>query len=171
VASVLVKNIETQRPRPGTPSKWVTVLDGINATLQSAAPHVALTYVQGCDRKSKGPTAKAGFGEALAAAALADAIVFVGGLEASMEEEGTDRVSDMGHPGVQLDLIKALHNASQASHTPLVVVTVSGGPVAEPYLGMDPHGTQGTAWLWLSYFGQVCPCSLLAWRHTITDHR
>lgn len=54
----------------------------------------------------------------------------------------------MGHPGMQLDLIKAL----QAAGKPLVVVTVSGGPVAEPFLA-DP-ATERTAWLWLSYFGQ-----------------
>ena len=45
--------------------------------------------------------------------AQADAVVFVGGLQANMEEEGTDRVNDMGHPGVQLDLIKALHAAAR----------------------------------------------------------
>ena len=136
----------------GTPSKWVTILDGINATLQSQAPHVSLTYIQGCDRTSGN---KAGFAKATAAVAQADAVVFVGGLQASMEEEDTDR-GDMGHPGVQLDLIKALHAAAQAKSppVPLAVVTVAGGPVAEPYLGMDPLGTQGTAWLWLSYFGQ-----------------
>jgi beta-glucosidase len=140
----------------GTPSQWVTILDGINSTLQSQAPHVSLTYIQGCDRTSTGTSAKAGFAKATAAVAQADAVIFVGGLQASMEEEGTDRVNDMGHPGVQLDLIKALHSAAQAksSRIPLVVVTVSGGPVAERYLGMDPMGTQGTAWLWLSYFGQ-----------------
>ena len=60
-------------------------------------------------------------------------MIFVGGLQASMEEEGTDRVHNMGFPGVQLDLIKAL----QAVGKPLVVVTVSGGPVAEPFLA-DP---------------------------------
>lgn len=140
----------------GTPSKWVTILDGINATLQSQASHVSLTYIQGCDRTSTGASAKAGFAKATAAVAHADAVVYVGGLQASMEEEGTDRVNNMGHPGVQLDLIKALHATAQAKSPPipLAVVTVSGGPVAEPYLGMDAVGTQGTAWLWLSYFGQ-----------------
>jgi beta-glucosidase len=140
----------------GTPSKWITVLDAINATLLSQAPHVTLTYIQGCDRESKGPTAKAGFAKAIAAVSQATAVVYVGGLQANMEEEGTDRVDHMGHPGVQMDLIKALHVAvkAKATPTPLVVVTVSGGPVAEPYLGMDPIGTLGTAWLWLSYFGQ-----------------
>jgi beta-glucosidase len=132
----------------GTPSKWITVLDGIEATLQNIAPSVKVTYMEGCDRESNGPTAKKNFTQTVAAVAHADAVIFVGGLQANMEEEGTDRVSDMGHPGVQLDLIKALHAAGK----PLVVVTVSGGPVAEPFLA-DP-GTQNTAWLWLSYFGQ-----------------
>jgi len=132
----------------GTPSKWITVLGGINQTLQKVAPQVKVTYMQGCDRESTGPTAKKQFGQTVAAVAHADAVIFVGGLQANMEEEGTDRISNMGHPGVQLELIKAL----QAAGKPLVVVTVSGGPVAEPFLA-DP-ATEHTAWLWLSYFGQ-----------------
>jgi beta-glucosidase len=132
----------------GTPSKWTTVLGGVRATLRKLGPTVKVTYLEGCDRTSIGPTAKKDFAPAVAAAGKADAIIFVGGLQASMEEEGTDRVSDMGHPGVQLELIKALHAAGK----PLVVVTVSGGPVAEPFLA-DP-ATANTAWLWLSYFGQ-----------------
>ena len=132
----------------GTPSKWITVLGGINQTLQKINPQLKVTYMQGCDRESTGPTAKKQFGQTVAAVAHADAVIFVGGLQANMEEEGTDRVSNMGHPGVQLELIKAL----QAAGKPLVVVTVSGGPVAEPFLA-DP-ATEHTAWLWLSYFGQ-----------------
>ena len=122
--------------------RWVTILDGINSTLQSQAPHVSLTYIQGCDRTSKGPSAKAGFAKATAAVAQADAVIYVGGLQASMEEEGTDRVNDMGHPGVQLDLIKALHVAARAKSppAPLTVVTVSGGPVAVAIDG-PKHGS------------------------------
>jgi beta-glucosidase len=134
----------------GTPSRWITVLGGIRQTLAKIAPTVNVTYMEGCDRTSTGPTAKQDFAETIAAVSEVDAVIFVGGLEASMEEEGTDRVSDIGHPGVQLDLIQALHTA--AAGKPLVVVTVSGGPVAEPFL-VDPS-TQHTAWLWLSYFGQ-----------------
>ena len=132
----------------GTPSKWTTILGGITTTLQKVAPSVKVTYLKGCDREDTGPNAKKNFSATVAAVAHADAVIFVGGLQANMEEEGTDRVSDMGHPGVQLDLIKALHAAGK----PLVVVTVSGGPVAEPFLA-DP-ATENTAWLWLSYFGQ-----------------
>ena len=29
----------------GTPSKWITVLDGIKSTLKAIAPHVTVTYV------------------------------------------------------------------------------------------------------------------------------
>ena len=100
----------------GTPSKWITVLGGINQTLQKIAPQVKVTYMQGCDRESTGPTAKKQFGQTVAAVAHADAVIFVGGLQANMEEEGTDRISNMGHPGVQLELIKAL----QAAGKPLV---------------------------------------------------
>ena len=63
-----------------------------------------------------------------------------------MEEEGTDRVSSIGLPGLQMQLIRSLHAVGK----PLVVVTIHGGPVSEPFLATAPR----LAWVWSSYFGQ-----------------
>ena len=65
----------------GTPSKWVTVLDAIKTA--ASASHVNVTAAVGCSRTSAD---KSGFVAAIALAAAADAVVFVGGLQASMEE-------------------------------------------------------------------------------------
>ena len=68
-------------------------------------------------------------------------------------QEDTDRKS-FTLPGQQLDLINALHTA--AAGKPLVVLLISGGPVAEPSLLELDH----TAVLWCSYFGQSGELSL-----------
>ena len=129
----------------GTPWTWTTVLAGLRAV---ADPSVAITVLPGCDRTSPDTS---GFAAAIAAAATADAVVFVGGLQASMEEEDTDRGS-FELPGVQLELIQALHSATAARATPVVAVIVSGGPVSEPWMASANASRLG--WLWCSYFGQ-----------------
>mmetsp|Transcript_23235 Transcript_23235/g.69683 ORF Transcript_23235/g.69683 Transcript_23235/m.69683 type:complete len:734 (-) Transcript_23235:164-2365(-) len=124
----------------GTPAKWITIYDGITATL--AGSGVNITYLQGCSRTDP---STAGFAAAATAAHDADGVIFVGGLQPSMEEEDRDRTASIGLPGVQLKLIQLL----QATGTPVAVVVVSGGPVVEPWLTTAP-----VAWVWLSYFGQ-----------------
>jgi hypothetical protein len=52
---------------------------------------------------------------ALSLAATADAVVYVGGLQANMEEEGTDRVNDMGHPGALPKLSDIRHQIDTCS--------------------------------------------------------
>ena len=65
----------------GTPTKWVTVLDAVKTV--AAANHANVTSAQGCSRTGSD---RSGFAAATALAADADAVVFVGGLQASMEE-------------------------------------------------------------------------------------
>jgi hypothetical protein len=124
----------------------VTVLAGLRAV---ADPSVNITVLRGCDRDSGD---RSGFAAATAAAAAADAVIFVGGLQASMEEEDTDR-GDFALPGVQLALVQALHDATAARATPVVAVIVSGGPVSEPWMASANASRLG--WLWVSYFGQA----------------
>jgi len=128
----------------GTPAAWVTVLAGLRAV---ADVSVNITFVRGCGI-ADGDTS--GFAPALAAAAAADAVLFVGGLQASLEEEDTDR-ADFALPGVQLQLIQALR-AAAAPPTPLAVLLISGGPVSEPWLA--DAAPPPIAWAWASYFGQ-----------------
>ena len=127
----------------GNPSKWITIYDAVVASVGAG---VEVKLLPGCSRTSSD---RSGFAAALAAAALADAVIYVGGLEASMEEEGTDRIGSIGLPGVQLELIQALEGATRPRSTPLVTVIVSGGPVVDPWMAASKAG-----WLWLSYFGQ-----------------
>jgi beta-glucosidase len=135
----------------GTPQAWVTVLDALTSQLAGAGVNV--TYVYGCGRSGGD---RSGFPAALAAVQSADAVLYVGGLEASMEEEDTDR-GDFALPGVQLPLIQALYNAtlnaSVYSSIPMAVLVISGGPVSEPW--MTSPGAAGLAWAWVSYFGQA----------------
>ena len=130
----------------GTPAVWTTVLAGLRSV---ADPSVAITFLEGCSRSD---TNRSGFAAAVAAVADADAVVYVGGLEASMEEEDTDR-DRFALPGVQLELVQELLAAAQAraSPPPVVAVVISGGPVSEPLLA----NARGLAWLWASYFGQA----------------
>lgn len=133
----------------GTPQAWVTVLDALVAALQPAG--VTVSYVYGCSRTGGD---RSGFEAAVAAVQAADAVLYVGGLEASMEEEDTDR-GDFSLPGVQLPLIQALYsatfNASVSHSIPMAALIISGGPVSEPWLASAP----GLAWAWVSYFGQA----------------
>lgn len=66
----------------GNPSRWITIYDAVVASVGAG---VDVKLLPGCSRTSGD---RSGFGAALAAAAVADATIFVGGLEASMEEEG-----------------------------------------------------------------------------------
>jgi len=69
-------------------------------------------------------TSTDGFAAALAAAQAADAIVFAGGIDESVEREGMDR-NDITWPGNQLDLISQLSGLGK----PLVVMQFGGGQV------------------------------------------
>jgi beta-glucosidase-like glycosyl hydrolase len=132
----------------GTPWRWTTVLTGLREALNGTGVNVS--YVRGCSRTDP---SRDGFSAAVAAAGRADAIVFVGGLEAGLEEEDTDR-ADFTLPGAQLALVQALAGAAaaQGRAVPVAVVIVSGGPVSEPWLAS--RAAPNLAWLWVSYFGQ-----------------
>ncbi|PPQ77265.1 hypothetical protein CVT25_010847 [Psilocybe cyanescens] len=87
-----------------------------------------------------------GFADALAAAKAADAIVFAGGIDESVEREGMDRMS-ITWPGVQLDLIAQL----AAVGKPLVVMQFGGGQVDDTALKTN---SKVNSILWAGYPGQ-----------------
>lgn len=80
-----------------------------------------VNYAQGCAINS---TDKSGFDSALKAASASDFIVFVGGIDSSIEAEAKDR-DTIDLPGEQSDLIKQLAGLGK----PLVVVLMNGGSV------------------------------------------
>ena len=100
----------------------------------AAARGFTLAYARGCDVNT--PNATGGFAAALAAAAGADVILFVGGLNtcqesACSEGEAGDRMGSLDLPGSQLPLLQALYAAYAA--TPIVLVLLNGGPLSSPW--------------------------------------
>lgn len=90
-------------------------------------PATEVTYAPGYDPVT-GATTSALVDEALAAAAGAEVVIFVGGLPAAMESEGFDRPS-LDLPAGNVTLIEAL----AAQTAPLVVALNNGGVVHLPF--------------------------------------
>ncbi len=128
----------------GTPSKIVTILAGIKAV---AGTDIEVTYQKGCPlalRKdgSNKPKPEA-IAKVIEAAKPADVIVFVGGIDSSLEKEQANdaRVPFDGFfrgdrtrielPSVQTDLLKQLHDTGK----PVVFVNCSGSAMAVPWEG------------------------------------
>jgi beta-glucosidase len=143
----------------GTPSRSVTILDGIR---ELAGSGVEVTYAQGCPlvvrtagsgagRRRFGPGAQPAApirplpelrDEALRIAANADILVYVGGINSQLEgEEGSARGAGgvegfsggdrtrIELPQVQEDLVRALH----ATGKPVIMVNCSGSAMALPW--------------------------------------
>ena len=124
----------------GTPSKWITTLDGIQVL--AAKSNVSVVSTWGASRRN---TSDQDYAHAVQLSNESDIIVFVGGLDASFEEEDTDR-STLELPGGQMQLIELLMQLNK----PLAILIVSGSPIAESRIVSDNRA----ALLWVSYFGQ-----------------
>lgn len=120
----------------GTPSKYVTALEGIRAKV---SPYTKVYYAEGCELTRTEPTywgyeATGGFAEALAVAERADVVIMCLGLTSELEgEEGDAARSTTGGdktsldlPGMQEELLKAVC----ATGKPVVLVLFSGSPVS-----------------------------------------
>lgn len=129
----------------GTPWRYISVLQGLREVGGASSRWQYACGLSPCSRTDADATVVQSVVEA-ARADDVDGVVFVGGLQASLEEEGTDRVESIALPGSQLALIRALHAVGK----PMAALTIHGGPVAEPLLASAPR----LAWVWCSYFGQ-----------------
>ncbi|KAJ7797551.1 glycoside hydrolase family 3 protein [Mycena olivaceomarginata] len=109
----------------------------------AVAAGYSVTSVQGATTSG---TDSSGFAAAVAAAKAADVIVYVGGLDNTVEAEGLDRTS-LTWPGVQLNLIQSL----AAVGKPLVVVQFGGGQVDNTVLKSN-SGVNSI--IWAGYPGQ-----------------
>jgi beta-glucosidase len=123
----------------GTPSKPVTILDGIKSV---AGTNIRVIYEPGCPLALlKDSTDKPGvemLANAVAIARSADVVIYVGGINARLEGEemfvdydgfnGGDR-THIELPSVQTDLLKAL----QTTGKPVVFVNCSGSAIAMPW--------------------------------------
>jgi beta-glucosidase len=109
----------------GTPSKYVTPLEGIRNKVSSKTK---VLYTSGCELIGR---TKHGFSEAVSMAERSDVVIMVMGLSPRLEgEEGEwggegDRVS-IDLPGVQHDLIEAIHETGK----PIVLVLTNGSALA-----------------------------------------
>jgi beta-glucosidase len=123
----------------GKVSSAVTLLQGIK---QAAGTDMEVTYVRGCPLAIRANNANAptpeSTGKAVAAAQAADVVIFVGGIDSSLEKEegnvpfqgfdGGDR-TQIELPPPQEDLLKALY----ATGKPMVFVNCSGSAMAVPW--------------------------------------
>lgn len=109
----------------------VTILNGIKAKVGDGTKVI---YAAGCDYNG---TSKDGFPDAIKAAKEAEvAVVVVGGKSGLMPDctcgEMRDR-AELGLPGVQEDLVKAIYE----TRTPVVVVVVDGRPLALEWMAAN----------------------------------
>ena len=119
----------------GQPSRYVTVVNGIRNAVNK---DTKVYYAQGCDMFQThdshwGNPPTTGFAEAIAMAERSDVVVMCLGLSPLMEGEegsvaesdgGGDRV-DLGLPGVQEDLLKAIYQTGK----PVILVLLNGSPI------------------------------------------
>ena len=107
----------------GNSENVTTLLEGVKLAV-SEKTEILTTL--GCEVNSDDKT---GFKKARTMAKQADVIIAVVGEEALMSGEALSR-SDIGLPGVQLELLQML----KATGKPVVVVLMNGRPIAEPWM-------------------------------------
>lgn len=98
-----------------------------------------LLYAEGCGIED---TSRTGFAEAVAAAQQADVVILSIGERRDMSGEAKSR-SDIGIPGVQEELVKAIH----ATGKPLVVLINAGRPLVFPWTANNVPAILYTWWL------------------------
>ena len=102
-------------------------LDGIRDWLQcNGYGDVQVAYVRGCERTGSNDS---GFADAVDAAKGSDVVIYVGGLDYSIESEGLDRHS-LELPAIQQRLLQAL----AATSVPVVCVMLHGGAIGDDVL-------------------------------------
>ncbi|KAJ7496078.1 glycoside hydrolase family 3 protein [Mycena galericulata] len=122
----------------GTPPYLITPLMG------ALAAGYEVTFVEGTT--SVLDTSTDGFAAAVAAARLADVVVYAGGIDNSVEAEGLDRTT-ITWPGSQLNLIQTLAGVGK----PFIVVQFGAGQVDDTWLLASKAVN---AIVWAGYPGQ-----------------
>lgn len=123
----------------GVPCQYTTPLAGLQKYVQN------VSYEPGCG--NVGCTNGSQIEAAVEAAAKADVVVVVVGLDQSIEREGLDR-ENLTLPGFQERLVREVANATSGS---VVLVVMSGGPVD---VGFAKNISKIGAILWVGYPGQ-----------------
>lgn len=123
----------------GVPCRYTTPLQG----LQKYIPNI--TYVPGCNVPSCNESDE--IEAATKAAAAADTVILVVGLDESIEKEGLDRVN-LTLPGLQEKLVTKVSNATNGQ---VILVIMSAGPVDVAFAN---DNKKIGAILWIGYPGQ-----------------
>jgi beta-glucosidase len=121
---------------------WSGAGDGPSCVSMSealAARGLKIEHARGCDIAG---TDKNGFAAAVAAAQKADVVLAVLGENAAMSGEAASR-AEIGLPGVQEDLLKAL----VATGKPVVVILMNGRPLTIPWAAENAAAILETWWL------------------------
>jgi beta-glucosidase len=105
----------------------VTALAGLR---QAVGTRTRVLYARGASVDSADTS---GFDEAVRITRMADAVVLVVGEHQDMSAEARNRTS-LDLPGVQLQLVQAVHAAARPAGTPVVAVLMNGRPLAVPWL-------------------------------------
>lgn len=100
----------------------VTVIDGLR---QRVSESTKVLFEAGCDVRGDSTD---GFAKAVETAKQADLVIMVLGEDREMSGEAHSRV-ELDLPGVQLDLLKKIHETGK----PIVVVLMHGRPLAIPW--------------------------------------
>ncbi len=158
----------------GTPSQYITVLDGIREILPE---DVRINYSQGChlykNRVEGLAQPNDRIAEAVAAAEKSDVVVLCLGLDATIEGEEGDAGNEYGAgdkfdlnlPGLQQQLLEAVTAAGK----PVILILLSGSALAVTWA--DQHvasivqawypGAQGGRAVAEMLFGEFSPCGKL----------
>ena len=119
----------------GTPSKYITVLDGIH---EAVGEDIRVHYAEGCHLyKEKTESTAEGrdrFAEAIAAAEMSDVVIMCLGLDANIEGEEGDASNEyasgdkkhLNLPGLQQELLETIHKAGK----PIILVLLAGSALA-----------------------------------------
>ncbi|UCD58253.1 MAG: glycoside hydrolase family 3 C-terminal domain-containing protein, partial [Candidatus Hydrogenedentota bacterium] len=118
-----------EKSEPGDTSvSMISVLEGIR---RKVSPGTKVQYARGCDVMD---SSREGFAEAVEIAKKSEVAVLVVGGKSGLSIDCTsgefrDR-ADIGLPGVQEDLVRAVHETG----TPVVVVLINGRPLSIPWI-------------------------------------
>ncbi len=130
----------------GSPVVSITPLQGI--TGKFTGPGKKIIFSEGCSMN--GPKDTVAFDDAVNMARHVDVVVFIGGTDLQIVNEGRDRTA-LGLPGVQDDLIRAVYEANPN----MIVVLVCGFPLAINQVNDDVPGIVA-AW----YDGQAAGAAI-----------
>ena len=125
----------------GTAPYLISPLMGFQNVTQGT---INISYALGCLVNSSN---QSGFAEAIELARSADVVIFIGGIDESIERETRDRTS-IALPNIQLTLIEQLEKVIRA---PLHLVIMSGGGLDLSYVR---DSNQCGSLIWMGYAGQ-----------------